>query len=204
MQPHCHDGRRKNGFRLCPGFEALECRKLLSGLVPMTTSVAVNATTPSVAVAATTTSVAVTATTTSPRQSTGTEVIKAHKVVAIHVKFSVDTSLPPTGDTQQYSLEAAQSRRHENARGLRTVSLASATYDEAHRTLTLKPTAPAPVRRYWVVTQASQDGSNPSGGQVTWATLVEPPGTPHHVIRGSFPWVDLNPLAWPGLLVGFH
>jgi hypothetical protein len=178
MRRHRHDGRKKKSVRLCPGVEALECRKLLSALGPMTTSVAVSATTPPVAANATTPSVAVTATTTSPRPSTGTEVIKSHKVVAIHVKFSVDMSLALTGDTQQYSLEAAQSRRHQNIRGARTVPLASATYDEAHRTLTLKPTAPAPVRRYWVVTQASQDGSDPPGGQVTWTTQSNHPPSP--------------------------
>jgi hypothetical protein len=185
MQWRCHEKRRKKSVRLSPSVEALECRKLLSGPEPAMPAVPDNGTA------------------TLPRPMMGTEVIKAHKVVAFHISFLVAVSLPPTGDIQQFSLETAGSKRHRNAQVLRGVPLASATYDQADRTLTLKPTAPAPVRMYRLMTQASLDGSDPPGGQVTWTTLVEPPDMTHR-IHGSSDWYDaLNPVTWVAKAAGF-
>ena len=183
-----------------------------------------------------------------------TEVIKFHKVVAFHVRFAVDVSLPPTGDIQQYSLETAGSvRRHGKAYGplgvplasatydqaataspatttstalgvplasatydqattaspatttstALGVPLASATYDQADRTLTLTPTAPAPVRRYRLVKQGSFELSDPPGRQVNWHVLVGPHNP--HPSHGSSDWYDyLDPLTWPMMVMCSH
>ena len=184
MQRHCHEGRGKNSVRLSPGVEALECRNLLSLLVPVASPA------PD------------TGTATLPSPIGATEVLKGHKVVAVHVHFLVPVNLPTTGDLEQFGLVIAGSNRHGNVSAPVTVPLASATYNPAKLTVTLKPTAPAPVRQYWVVTQTSLSGSAVPGSQATWTTLVKSPNDhPGNGGGGSFPWADFNPLVWPAMLV---
>jgi hypothetical protein len=120
--------------------------------------------------------------------------------VAFQIRFALDVGLPATTDTRQFSLvHVGTVRAHRTPSGP-PVALASATYDQAHWTLTLTPAAPAPVRQYWLVTQATFNSSAPAGGPVTWTTLVQPPNAPRRTIHTSFPWADLNPLVWPQLL----
>ncbi len=201
MQRHGQKGKSKSSVRLRPGVEALECRQVLSAPVPATTPVPDTA-------AATTNSMAepqsqASVTPAVPRPIGATEVFKAHKVVAVHLRLLMDANLPPIGDTQQFSLETAGSKRHREARGPVQVPLASATYNQANRTVTLKPATPTPIRQYWVVTQAYVDGSDPPGGPVTWTTLVEPPNfRPGNASSGgSFPWAAFDPLVWPAMLI---
>ena len=129
MQRRCHASRSKKSVRLSPMVEALECRKLLSILARTTLPVH----------DAATARVFPAGSATLPMPWTGTEVIKAHKVVAFRIPFLVDVNLPPTCDVQQFSLETARSGRHRNANFPQSVPLATATYDQAHRTLTLTP-----------------------------------------------------------------
>jgi hypothetical protein len=199
--------RSKKSVRLSPSVEALECRKLLSGPGPGTPPAPLRVLqealrqalsgpepgtppVPDMAVL--------------PEPLKGTEVIKAHKVVAFHVQFPGVVNLPPTGDIQQFSLETAGStRRHPNADGPVAVPLASATYNQANGTETLTPTSPAPVGKYRLVTQASLNGSVPPYGQATWTTLVRPSN--RHPSDGSssdgpsYAWLTL-PVTWPVLL----
>jgi hypothetical protein len=195
MQRHCHESRRTKSVRLSPTVEALECRKLLSALGRATLAVR----------DAGTALVLPAESATLPMPWTGTEVIKAHKVVAFRIPFLVAVNLPPTCDVQQFILETAGSGRHRNADGRQSVPLASATYDQAHRTLTLTPAAPAPVREYSLVTQASFGDPGPPGSQVTWTTRVEPPNYHQSSDNGSSDWInDINPANWALAAVGFR
>jgi hypothetical protein len=184
MQTHCHDGSRKKSVRLSPSVEALECRKPLSGPGPATPPVPDNG----MAML--------------PRPYAATEVIEAHKVVAFRFQFATDVSLPPSGDIQQYSLETAAGslRLHRSSSGPLGVPLASATYDQADLTLTLTPTAPAPVRQHYLMIQGTLFGFGQPSPQVDWREPVEPPNR-HPSHGSSFPWADLNPLAWPAALL---
>ena len=138
----------------------------------------------------------------------GIEVIKAHRVVAFQAQFAAGVSLPPTGNIQQYSLEIrAAPRLHRHAHGPQFVSLASVTVDQADRTLTLTPTAPAPVGRYRLEKQGSSDAADPLGAQVKWQVIVRPPN--HFPVRSKGPsdWDNSirtnNPLVWFDKLIGF-
>ena len=174
MQRPCHAYRSKKSVRLSPSVEALECRKLLSGLgpgaPPMTGDGVV--------------------------WPTGViELIKAHKVVAFRAQFAVGVSLPPTGNIQQYSLEIRGGvRLHRHAHGPQFVSLASATVDQADRTLTLTPTAPAPVGVYRLEKQGSSDAADPLGAQVKWQVMRRTTQPPPRS-KGSSDWYNsINPL----------
>jgi len=186
MRSHCQEDRARKSVRLSPSFEALECRKLLSGPGPATTTVA------AINVAML------------PRPGVGTELLKAHKVIAFQIPLAAEVSLPPTGDIQQFSLVPVLSMRLPQYASGPAHTLASAAYDQVHRTLTLTPAAPAPVRKYRFLMQASVNGSDQPGGQTTWTMLVQPPNPPRRHLGRSFPWIDFNPLAWPALISGFH
>jgi hypothetical protein len=182
MPSHCQEDRVRKSVRLSPGFEALECRKLLSGPGPATTTVAAISLV---------------------RPAAATELLKAHKVIAFRIPLPADVSLPPTGDLQPFSLVPVRPMRVSQDVSGPAVPLASAAYDQAHQTLTLTPAVPAPVREYRLTMQAS-NGSDQHGGQTAWTTLIRPPNQPSRHVPRAFPWVDFNPLAWPALLSGFH
>jgi hypothetical protein len=184
MQRHCHDGRSKKSVRLSPSVEALESRTLLSGPGPGTQPVPDNG----MALV--------------PRPYAATEVIEAHKVVAFQFRFAVDGSLLPTGDIQQFSLETAagSEKLHRSSSAPRGVPLASVTYDQADLTLTLTPTAPAPVRKYYLMIQDTLFGFGSPSPQVDWRAPVAPTN-PHPSHGSGFQWAALDPLVWPAALL---
>jgi len=165
---------------------------------------AVTTTTPTTATLTTTTSPTTTTAATTTTTPTTTTAATTTTTPTTTTAATTDVSLPPTGDIQQYSLETARSvRLHRNAYGPLHVPLASATYDQADQTLTLTPTAPAPVRRYRLVKQGSFELSDLPGRQVNWHVLFEPPNP--HPSHGSSDWYDyLDPLVWPALIVCSH
>ncbi len=184
MQRHCHDGRSKKSVRLSPSVEALECRIPLSGPGPGTPPVPDNGLL------------------LLPRPWAAIELIEAHKAVAFQFRFAGEVSLPPTSDIQQFRLETAagSEKLHRSSSGSRGLPLASVTYDQADQTLTLTPTAPAPVRKYFLMIQGTLFSYGLPSPQPDWRAPVQPPGG--HPSHGSgFQWADLDPLAWPAALL---